>query len=191
MAKRHGWATLFLLLAGFYAVVVLLDPWAVHWGGRWTPLLYWQGTGTLVTKTGQYPLYVSFYPSSHFSRLHMDGLRPIGGVQGTGQLCTSRGEQQQLKLGGTIYGNWRSDEGNLITFRLLEPKLIDVGQGQGFFDLAGKWHGPRLVMDDRGAYAEKFRSGLKIDYASVNLDWGTYADFKTACASSQNPPLGK
>jgi hypothetical protein len=173
-----------VILAGavFYAVVVLLDPWALHIGGRFTPLLTWQGSGKLLTKGGnEYPLYVYFYPSSHFSRLHMDGLRPTGGVQGSGWLCTSRGVTQRLTLGGTIYGGWRSTEGSLIAFRLLEPKMIDVGQRQGFFDLAGKWRGPQLVMDDRSGTDERFRSGLRIEHASVALDWGNYSDFKAVC----------
>ena len=174
------------ILAGavFYAVVVLLDPWALHIGGCFTPFLTWQGSGKLLTKGGgEYPLYVYFYPSSHFSRLHMDGLRPAGGVQGSGWLCTSRGVTQRLTLGGTIYGGWRSTEGSLIGFRLLELKVIDVGQGQGYFDLYGKWRGPELVMDDRGNPGGQFRSGLRIEHASVTLDWGSYSDFKAVCAS--------
>jgi hypothetical protein len=148
-----------------YAVVVLTGPWAVHIGGRWTPLLMWQGSGKLLSKGGiEYPLYVSFFPSSHFSQLHMDGLRPTGGLQGSGWLCTSRGVTQRLVLSGTIYGAWRTTEGRLVSFRLLEPKIIDVGQGQGFFDLIGRWHGPELVMDARGTVANPFRSGLKVEH---------------------------
>src|SRR5215470_6856594 len=170
--------------AVFYAVVVLLDPWALHIGGRFTPFLTWQGSGKLGTRSGsQYPLYVYFYPSSHFSQLHMDGLRPTGGVQGSAWLCTSRGVTQRLTLSGTIYGGWRSTEGSLIGFRLLELKVIDVGQGQGYFDLYGKWRGPELVMDDRGNPGGQFRSGLRIEHASVTLDWGSYSDFKAVCAS--------
>jgi len=41
--------------AVFYAVVVALDPWALHLGGRSTPLLTWQGSGKLLTKSGSYP----------------------------------------------------------------------------------------------------------------------------------------
>jgi hypothetical protein len=32
-----------------YGVVVALDPWSFHIGGRWTPLLTWSGSGELVT----------------------------------------------------------------------------------------------------------------------------------------------
>ena len=176
-----------LVLCGVlvYAVVVVMDPWSVHMGGRWTPLLTWHGSGKLHTKSGvEYPLYVSVYPSSHFSQLRLDGLRPTGGLQGSGWLCTSRGMTQRLELSGTIYGGWRSTEDSLMAFRLLEPKIIDVGQGQGFFDLAGRWHGPKLVMDDRNSIGNPFRSGLRIEHASVTLDWGSYSDFKAVCASA-------
>jgi hypothetical protein len=193
MRQRHGcFGTLFGLLvvcvAIVYGLAALTNPWSFHIGGRWTPLLYWSGTGMLLTKGGTYPLYVSFFPSSHFSRLHLDGLRPTGGVQGSGWLCTSPGVVQPLKLTGTIFGGWRSTEGSLMEFRLLEPKIFDVGQRQGFFNLYGRWHGLELVMEDRGEPGSTFRSGLKIEHASVALDWGRYADFKAVCASAKNSP---
>src|SRR5215831_2504816 len=60
-----------LLLVGVavvYGVAALTSPWSFHIGGRWTPLLYWSGTGKLVTRSGTYPLYVSFFPASHIVR---------------------------------------------------------------------------------------------------------------------------
>lgn len=179
-----------LILGGaiLYGVVLVTGPWALHIGGRWTPLLIWTGSGKLATKGGIYPLYVSLYPSSHFSQLHLDGLRPTGGVQGSGWLCTSRGVTQRLNLSGTIYGGWRTTEGSLMSIRLLEPKIIDVGQGQGFFDLIGKWDGPKLVMDDRNHIPNTFRSGLKIEHAAVSLEWSSYSDFKDVCANMASHP---
>jgi hypothetical protein len=96
------------------------------------------GSGMLQAKGGiEYPLFIYFYPSSHSSQLRLDGLRPTGGLQGMACLCTSPGVTQPLNLTGTIYGGWRSTEDSLMEFRLLEPKIFDVGQGQGFFDLVG------------------------------------------------------
>ena len=118
----------------------------------------------------------------------MDGLRPTGGLQGSGWLCTSRGVTQRLELSGTIYGGWRSTEGSLMAFRLLETKVFDVGQRQGYFDLAGRWHGPQLVMDDPNSVESLFRSGLKIKPVSVTFDWSTYSDFKATCANATNLP---
>lgn len=182
---RSTIASLLLVLivggALVYGVIAALDPWALHIGGRWTPFLTWHGSGKLVTKGGTYPLYVSFYPSSHFSRLHMDGLRPTGGVQGYGYLCTSRGVTQRLNLSGTIYGAWRTTDGGLMSVRLLEPKIFDVGQRQGYFDLTGKWNGPELAMDSRTSVGSTFRSGVKIEHASVTLAWDDYSNFKAAC----------
>ena len=126
------------------------------YGGRWTPFLTWSGYGKLVTKNGTYPLYISFYPSSHFSRLHLDGLRPTGGVQGNGWLCTAPGTIERLSLSGTIYNGWSTTEGSLMGFRLNERNAIDLGQHRGYFDLYGRWEGLQLVMDDRGRTARLF-----------------------------------
>ena len=189
--KRRGClGNLFRLLlacvlggAVLYGVVVITSPWSLHIGERWTPFLIWHGSGELLTKGGvQYPLYVSLYPSSHFSELHLEGLRPTGGVQGSGWFCTAPGATQRLELSGTIYGGWRSTDGSLMSIRLLESRIINVGQGRGFFDLTGRWQGPKLVMDDRGRVSNTFRSGLRIEHASVTLNWGTYSEFKKLCA---------
>jgi len=190
---RHGFFAglikLFLLgVSAVYAVAALTAPWAFHIGGRSTPLLYRSGAGKLVTTGGTYPLFVYFYPSPHSSRLHLDGLRPTGGMKGGGSLCIAPGVLQRLDLSGTIYNGWSTTEDSLITFRMLESKRIDVGQRQGYFDLYGRFHGPQLVMDARGGYAGEFRSGLKLDHASVTLDWSGYSDFKSACENSSTHP---
>lgn len=179
------------LLAALFALLVLLGlpltvPWAFHIGGRWTPLLNWWGSGTLLAKGGiEYPIFVNLHPSAHFSRLRLDGQRPTGGVQGSACLCTSPGVFQYLKLTGTIYGGWLNTEGSLMGFRLVEPTIVDVGQGQGgYFDLVGRWHGQDLVMDDRGGWSKPFRSGLRMEHASVTLHWSVFWTCKAACASA-------
>src|SRR5262249_46471245 len=108
-----------------------LNPWAFHIGGRWTPVLTWWGSGTLVTKNGtEYPMFVMLFPAAHFSRLRMDGVRPTGGVQGSACICTSPGTSLYLKIGGTIYGGWQSTDGSVIGIRLLEPTSFDYGQAR-------------------------------------------------------------
>ena len=196
-ARRGCLTKLFsLLLVGIlgvallYGLVAITAPWSFHIGGRWTPFLTWHGYGELQTKDGnRYPLYVSFFPSSHSSRLHLEGLRPTGGLQGSAWICTSPGVTQYLDLSGTIYGGWRSTDDSLIGFRLLEHKIINTGGYRGFFDLRGRWQGPKLVMDERGDHGKvgsPFRSGLRVDYARVTLGWGTYSDFKNLCAKEAN-----
>ena len=50
-------ANLILLIVGggacTWVLMVVLNPWALHIGGRSTPLLYWHGTGTVVAKGGK------------------------------------------------------------------------------------------------------------------------------------------
>jgi hypothetical protein len=72
----------------------------------------------------------------------------------------------------------------VIQFRLLEIRVFDVGQRQGYFDLYGRWRGAVLVMDDRNRANGLFRSGLKVEHASTALDWGSFRDFNAACANA-------
>lgn len=168
-----------------YGVAAITSPWSFHIGGRWTPILTWYGYGNLVTKSGTYPLYVSFSPNPHFSRLKVDGLRPTGGLWGHGWLCTAPGKIERLRLYGTIFGGWSTTDESLLTFRLNEPKIIDFGERRGFFDLYGRFQGQKLVMNDRNRYGGTFRSGMRLEQASVTFDWGSYSDFESVCASAK------
>jgi hypothetical protein len=176
-----------LVFAGaiVYVAVIIIAPWCLRIGQRWTPFLTWQGYGQLLTKTGnQYPLYILLYPSSHFSRLHREGLRPTGGVRGSGWLCTSNCAAQRLELSGTIYGDWRSTDRSFMAIRLLDPVIFDTGQRRGYFDLTGSWQGQKLVMDQEQDGPNTLRSGVRIERASVILNWGTYSQFKELCATA-------
>lgn len=183
--RRLGWLGLGAIIVVVYCVIALLNPWALHIGGRSTPLMFWTGTGNLVTSSGTYPLLVTLYPSPHGSRLRLDGLRPISGLQGQARLCTPQGNQF-LTLTGTIYGGWRSTAGSLMEFRLLESARFRdefLGMSRGYVDLFGYWRGPELVMNDRGSWSAPFRSGLKIKNASLTLNWGSKADYDAACGA--------
>jgi hypothetical protein len=177
-----------------WAFLVLLNPWALHIGGRSTPLLYWHGSGTVVSKDGKtYPLYVSFWPGRP-QGFHGGGRR--GGklvsahLGGTGWLCIAPGTIQRLELSGTMYGGYTSDADSLLDFRLLEwrkPFAINY-QHRGFFDVAGTWHGPELVMDRPGEQGIKLNTGPFIDNATVTLRWSTYDEFETTCRSMTSAP---
>ena len=182
-----------LVLGGalLYGVVAVTEPWALHIGGRWTPLLYWSGSGMLVTKAGKYLFYVYFFPSTQSSQLHLDGLRPTSGLQGKAWLCTAPGVTEYLTLSGTLYGGGRSTEDSLMYFRVLDPNVIDLGQRRGYFDLYGHWLGPQLVMNDRDHVSSTFRSGLKVEHASVALDWSAYSEFKAKCASANKSEMNQ
>jgi hypothetical protein len=180
-----AWFVLLLVLV--YGAIVLVNPWAFHMGGQWTPLLSWSGMGELVTGDGAYPLLVTLNPSPHSSRLRLDGLRPTGGISGWGWLCTPQGTTVHLRVSGTLYGAWRSTDGALTEFRLIERlQNFPTIQDGGYVDLFGYWHGPQLVMDDRNEWSAPFRSGLKIKHASLTLRPGSKSEFDAACATTSS-----
>jgi hypothetical protein len=192
LTKLIVWALVACAFA--WAVLVVLNPWALHIGGRSTPLLYWHGSGTLVSKDGKaYPLYVSFWPGRPRG-MHGGGRREgkivSARLQGTGWLCVAPGNLERMKLSGTMYGGYTSDRDSLLDFRLLEwrkPFSINPPE-RGFFDMAGTWHGQELVMDRPNEQGIKLNSGPFIDHASVTLRWAEYAEFEAACrgAAAQN-----
>jgi hypothetical protein len=185
---------LFLILLAavvfVWAVLAALNPWALHIGGRSTPLLYWHGTGVLVSKDGKtYPLYLTFYPGRSRGS-HAGGRRegkPVSGrLQGDAWLCIAPGKTERMKLSGTKYGGYASTDGSLFDFRLLEwGKPFSMNpQNRGFFDLAGEFHGPDLVMDRPGEQGVRLHTGPFIDNATATLHWADRQVFEINCRES-------
>jgi hypothetical protein len=171
-----------------WVVTVALNPWALHIGGRSTPLLYWHGTGTVVSKDGKtYPLYVSFWPGKPGK--HGGGRREgklwSAALKGTGWLCIAPGSVERMEMSGTMYGGYTSSDNSLFDFRFLEwqkPFQINY-HNRGYFDVAGNWKGPLLVMDRPGEQGIKLNTGPFIDNATVSLRWASYDEFEAACRS--------
>ncbi len=171
-----------------WAVTVALNPWALHIGGRPTPLLYWHGSGTVVSKDGKtYPLYVTFWPGKPQRSMigRREGKRKNADLSGTGWLCVAPGAVERMSLSGTMYGGYSNSDGALIDFRLLEwRKAFSINpQHRGFFDMAGQFQGPELVMDRPNEQGIPFKSGMFIDHATVTLRWGSYEEFEGACGA--------
>ncbi len=179
--------------AFFWVLLVALNPWALHIGGRSTPLLYWHGTGTVASKNGKtYPLYVSFWPRRPMR--HSGGRREgkiwSADLTGTGWLCIAPGSVERMDLSGTMYGGYLSSDNSVFDFRFLEwqkPFRINY-QNRGYFDVAGSWHGPLLVMDRTGEQGIKLNTGPFIDNATVTLRWASYGEFETACRAMGSTP---
>jgi hypothetical protein len=148
----------------------------------------------LTSKDGRtYPLYVGFSPGrpSGFSGGgRRDGKIKSADLTGTGWLCIAPGNIVRLKLSGDMYGGYASDAQSLLDFRLLEwRKAFAINPNhRGFFDVAGAWHGPELVMDRPNEQGIRLNSGPFIDSATVTLRWATYEEFEAQCrgAGGQN-----
>ena len=170
-----------------WVLMVALNPWALHIGGRSTPLLYWNGAGTVVSKDGKtYPVYVRFWPDKphrSFGAGPREGQRKNADLTGRGWLCLAPGTVERMDLSGTMYGGYSSTDGALIAFRLLEwrkPFSFNPPR-RGFFDMAGEFHGPDLVLDRPNQQAIPFPSGPFIDHATARLRWASYEDFEAEC----------
>jgi len=169
-----------------WVLMAPINPWALHIGGRSTPLLYWHGVGTVRSKDGKaYPVYVTFFPGRPQRHLigRREGKRWAADLTGAGWLCVAPGNQQRMKLSGTMYGDNGNAAEDLFEFRVLEwsNPLFFNSIGRGFFDLAGQWHGDDLVMDRPNEQGIRLKSGILIDGATAMLHWGNKGEFDGAC----------
>lgn len=66
LRKRSGCGCLGSIsgaIALIFAVTILINPWALHMGGRWTPALVWHGVGKLQSTSGvNYGLFLEVNP---------------------------------------------------------------------------------------------------------------------------------
>ncbi|KAA6457225.1 hypothetical protein DYQ86_23115 [Acidobacteria bacterium AB60] len=180
---------LFALAACLFmmAIIVALNPWALHIGGQTTPLLTWQGVGTVRAEDGRtYPLYLSFSPGRP-AGMHLtsrrEGKRKSADLDGRGWLCLAPGVTERLKLSGTMYGGYLNTDDSLFDFRLLEAKQLVTLSPRlgGFFDLAGTFQGSALALTRPGEQGIRFDSGVFIHHATATLRPGSYEDFEAAC----------
>ena len=183
------WAVVAVAL--MWGLFVLLHPWALHIGGRSTPLLYWHGAGMVHAEGGKsLPLYISFWPGRPQGVSgggQRDGKTVSSRLTGTGWLCTAPGTVVRMDVRGTMFGGYTSDSNSLLTFRLLEwrrPFSINPPR-RGFFDLAGMWNGQELMMNRPNEQGIPFNSGLFIHHAVVTFRWAGYSEFEASCNVSK------
>jgi hypothetical protein len=176
--------------AAIYVFTIVLNPWSLHIGGRSTPLLWWHGSGMVVSKGGHtYPLYISFLPARP-QGFHGGGRREgktiAAHLQGNAWICTAPGQIRRLDLNGEVYGGYASADSSIFAFRLIDyTKPFTMRQpNRGFFDLAGAFHGQELVLDRPDAQGIPFDKSLFLDSATATIHWSSYAEFQSACQSA-------
>jgi hypothetical protein len=180
-------------LAFMYVVIVALNPWALHIGGRSTPLLYWHGMGSLKSKDGKtYPLYLSFWPgkpSGYSTGGRRGSKRKSADLKGSGWLCLAPGAIETMDISGEMYGGYTTDQDSVLDFRFLEKrKAFSTNyQNRGFFDVAGGWQRPLLVLDRPDEQGIKLNTGPFVDHATVTFHWAGYDEFVSSCNSASAP----
>jgi len=134
------------------ALLVLVNPWSLHMGGRWTPALTWHGVGTLHSSSGAtYGLYMELWPYMSRGRGGYSGGHQ--NMQGTAKICTTQGVIYPLTVSGYLKNTWLDADGKPITFYLRSlhdaPTKLNI-------DLYGSWQGAELVLEDQGNMAMSF-----------------------------------
>ncbi len=174
------------ITAFVWLLLVVMNPWALHIGGHTTPLLYWHGTGRVVAKDGKsYPLYLTFFPDRPRRRFgaRREGKGWNANLTGAAWLCAVPGHPQKMQVSGTMYGGYTSTDNALMDFRILEwrkPFRINY-QKRGFFDVAGMFQGPELVLNRPNEQGIRMQTGPYIDNATAQLHWASYSEFEAAC----------
>ena len=127
--------------------------------------------------------------------------RPAGGytqtnLTGDAHICTPRGENIYLRLGGGMRKHLNvSTDGEAITLSMhgRSPMANMNGDYSPQLEFKGRWQNRQLAMDDEGSIAKAFHPDGTIDHAQdrnriytpevvpITLSSATFSEYKTAC----------
>jgi hypothetical protein len=196
---------LLALVIAFFVIEIAVNPWTFHIGDRFTPLMTWDGYGTVqASNGGHYLLFTRLQGAALDSACSFTGCQTL---RGSAQICTERGSTYTFQLVGSVHAWWSTD-GAKTSIDLRNVKSGPLPRGW-VISLAGSWHGPRLVVADTGnsftgvltprgvirhaastagaghatstARAGQASSTAHAGQASVTLRYGSSAAFSQAC----------
>ena len=174
--RRLGWlGSLGLVIAVLTAVYSLPDPWALHIGGRFTPLESWQGLGALTAGNGgRYELYVTMRAGllngGENDHSVCSGTGGCSGLHGTARLCAASGKGWTFELTGNVETWWATD-GAAARVDLTGSPPLPGGRVVAFH---GNWRGPRLALSSLdNSFTEVFTRQGDIRPATSTADAGT------------------
>ena len=189
--RGHPWLKLlFIAAVCLLAVNVGATPWAVHMGGRWTPMERWQGFGPIVASNGGRYYLMTDLQGGIMIRQRGGRMHPscsqfgCDDLSGTGTLCTQSGRTYTFDLRGRVHG-WLSTDGARVGLDLTggSPEPLGPGWVVAFH---GTWDGPVLHMQSPdNSFTEKFTPAGRIRHVTSTADAGT-ADLTLQSGSSDD-----
>ncbi len=177
------------------AITAVFAPWGFFLGGSFHLIPYWQGWGTLPTKTGKYAVFVRFEPTPNGSKI-----MPHPSVTGIGDICSPRGEIFRMHLGGGMRrGIGTNTDGEKIDFYMDHWPLFFGNMRTDHrpaVEFRGQWKNPNIVMDDHGSFFRAFNPDGTVDRGHSNKPYpgditpitlvpGSYSDFEAACKAAK------
>jgi hypothetical protein len=164
-AKRRGGlgclgGLVVLLVVGslFYvAVDAVFAPWIYLVGGKHRLLPVWAGQGDAMGPGGRYRVWLWFSPTPNGSRI-----LPGVSVQGSGYVCTPRGQLYQLRVTGGASGRiWNDMDGHSFHLEAYHRPILwnlsNYDTWRPRLSFSGAWVGPDLAMTDDASLAHAFR----------------------------------
>jgi hypothetical protein len=172
--------------AAVLVAVAVFAPWAYYLGGTFH-LPYWQGWGTMKSKTGgEYVVYMTMYPGSP-TRLGS------AYMSGDGYICTPRHERFRLKMNALMRrGLGRNTEGEAISIHMYNwgvSRMVNPVRRPSV-DFRGRWTGNTIVGTDGGSIDQAFLADGSLnrgrllaarDPLPITINAGTISGFDTEC----------
>jgi hypothetical protein len=178
------------------AMTGVFYPWAFYLGGNFHILPYWQGWGRLHAKSGDYVVWVEFGPTPRGSKMYLET-----NLTGWAYLCTPRGEQFRMHLGGGMRKHLNlSTNGEAIGLYMHNwPWYAQfTPDHRPSIELRGHWQNPDLVMDDNSSIFRAFLPDGSVyrghdsnhpyngEIVPVTLKQGPYSEFEAACTAGRH-----
>ena len=172
------------------AINAVFAPWSFYMGGHFHIIPNWTGWGRMHSNlAGDYILYVNISPTSG----GRTG-RAVPHISGQGYLCTPRGEQYKLRVGGDFEKASGTDLQGKKAYIYAHTYSTFSSSTAPSLEFHGKWNNPDLVLDDHGSITRAFDPGGVLvtnhhmrpyiqEVVPLTLHEGSYADFKAACAA--------
>ncbi|HEY5028488.1 MAG TPA: hypothetical protein VIK39_08780 [Candidatus Angelobacter sp.] len=179
-----------LALVALFGVLLLgsdavFTPWAFLMGGHFHINPKWTGWGRMHSNTaGDYVIYMSISP--YFGRG-----RSLTDITGKGAICTQRGDNYPLNVGGSFQSHPGIDlQGKTA---VIYAHNYSKSHYDPSLEFRGKWNNPDLVLDDQGSINRAFDPGGTLapkthmrpdvhEVVPLTLHEGSRSDFEAACA---------
>jgi hypothetical protein len=189
---RHGCVVQVLAALALGVVLIIgiqavFTRWGFYMGGHFHLIPNWTGWGQMHSKlAGDYALFVNFSPKTgrHLGPTH---------VSGNAVICTPRGEQYKLRLGGDFGKPSGTDLQGKSAYLYMNNYSVLSSSTAPSLDFRGKWNNPDLVLDDQGSLNRAFDPGGAVtnhhmrpymqEVVPLILHEGSHADFEAACAA--------
>jgi hypothetical protein len=184
---------LVLALGGILVIATIgvFAPWAFYLGGNFHILPYWQGWGKAHAKSGDYFVYVMIEPTSRGSKMYLET-----NLSGTGYVCTPRGENIRLHLGGGMRKHLNlSTNGEAIHLYMnYWPWNANfINDTRPSLEFRGRWQNPNMVMNDGSSIGRSFEPDGSVyhghggnrpyitEIVPITFSPGSYSQYKAAC----------